>query len=62
MSEGPMTGIAKFYPDGRVVTEVTNRGRHLCSESYRVSERVGEVLSDEELPDCTPTQHEVVGD
>jgi len=57
-----MIGTTRVYPDGKVVVEVTDRQEHLCSEVYRVTNRVGTVLSDEELPDCTPTQHEVTGE
>lgn len=39
--------------DGQVVTEVTNRGSHLCSEVYKVTNAVGRQLSDEEIgPEC----------
>lgn len=58
-----MIGTTKVYPNGNVVTEVTDRREHLCSEVYRLTSRVGTVVSDEELPDCsTPTQHEVSGE
>lgn len=41
--------------DGTVVTEVLDRGSHLCSEVYRVTNAVGKQLSDEETgPDCEP--------
>lgn len=57
-----MNGTTKVYPNGNIITEVTNREEHLCSEVYRLTNRVGTVVSDEELPDCTPTQHEVSGE
>ena len=34
--------------DGTVVTSVMDRGQHLCSEVYRVTNSVGRQLSDEE--------------
>jgi hypothetical protein len=44
--------------DGKVVHEVTNRQEHLCEDIYKVTNRMGTQLSDEELPDCAPTVHE----
>ena len=39
--------------DGTVVTEVTDRGQHLCSEVYKVTNAVGRQVSDEEIgPEC----------
>lgn len=39
--------------DGTVVTEVLDRGEHLCSEVYKVTNAVGKQLSDEEIgPEC----------
>lgn len=39
--------------DGTVVTEVIDRGTHLCSEVYKVTNAVGQQLSDEEIgPEC----------
>lgn len=47
--------------DGTVVTEVLDRGSHLCSEVYRVTNAVGKQLSDEEIgPECDSV-HEVQG-
>jgi hypothetical protein len=47
--------------DGTVVTEVVDRGEHLCSEVYRVTNAVGKQLSDEEIgPECDSV-HEVQG-
>lgn len=38
---------------GEVVTEVLDRGSHLCSEIYKVTNSVGKQLSDEEIgPEC----------
>ena len=49
---------ATIKKDGTIVTEVTDRGEHLCSEVYKVTSRVGEQLSDEEIgPECD-TVHE----
>lgn len=44
--------------DGKIVTEVIDRGQHLCEDIYKVTNRLGQQLSDEELPDCAPTVHE----
>ena len=52
---------ATIKADGNIVTEVIDRQHHMCGEIYRITERVGKLLSDEELPDCSPTQHEVQG-
>jgi hypothetical protein len=50
-----------IYPDGKVVTQVMDRGSHLCSEVYRVTNAVGKQLSDEEIgPECDSV-HEVQG-
>lgn len=47
--------------DGTVVTEVLDRGSHLCSEIYKVTNAVGKQLSDEEIgPECD-TVHEIQG-
>jgi len=48
---------AVIKKDGTVVTEVLHRGSHLCSEVYKVTQRVGEQLSDEEIgPECDTVQ------
>lgn len=50
-----------FYPDGKVVTQVVDRGNHLCSEVYKVTNAVGRQISDEEIgPECD-TVHETQG-
>jgi len=60
MSE-PMKMEVFIYEDGTVVTQVMDRGSHLCSEVYRVTNAVGKQLSDEEIgPECD-TVHEVQG-
>ena len=39
--------------DGKVVTEVLDRGEHLCSNIYKVTNAVGRQESDEEIgPEC----------
>jgi hypothetical protein len=39
--------------DGTVVTEVVDRGEHLCSNIYKVTNSVGTQLSDENIgPEC----------
>jgi hypothetical protein len=53
---------ATIRKDGTVVTEVLDRGAHLCTEVYRVTNAVGKQLSDEETgPDCEPVV-EVAGE
>ena len=43
----------RIKTDGTVVTEVKDRGQHLCSEVYKVTNKVGRQLSDEEIgPEC----------
>ena len=60
MSE-PMKMEVFIYEDGQIVTQVLDRGSHLCSEVYRVTNAVGKQLSDEEIgPECD-TVHEVQG-
>jgi hypothetical protein len=44
---------AVIKKDGKIVTEVLDRGQHLCSEVYKVTNAVGRQLSDEEIgPEC----------
>jgi hypothetical protein len=39
--------------DGTVVTEVVDRGEHLCSNIYKVTNSVGRQESDEHIgPEC----------
>ncbi len=39
--------------EGKVVTEVLERGQHLCTEVYKVTNAVGRQISDEEIgPEC----------
>jgi len=46
--------------DGKTVVEVINRNEHLCTDVYKVTNRLGRQISDEELPDCaSPTVHEI---
>ncbi len=53
---------ATIRKDGSVVTEVLDRGSHLCTEIYRVTNAVGKQMSDEETgPDCEPVV-EVAGE
>lgn len=59
MSE-PMKGKTTIKTDGNIVTEVIDRGQHLCSSVYKVTNAIGKQLSDEEIgPECD-TQSEVV--
>ncbi len=47
--------------DGKVVTEVLDRGEHLCSAVYQVTSAVGKQESDENIgPECD-TQTETNG-
>jgi hypothetical protein len=56
---GQMKGKTTIKKDGKVITEVLDRGTHLCSEVYKVTNAVGKQLSDEEIgPECD-TQHEI---
>lgn len=41
-----------IHTDGKVIVEVTDRKEHLCTDIYKVTNRLGPQLSDEELPDC----------
>jgi hypothetical protein len=51
-----------IFPDGKIVTEVLDRGQHLCSSIYKVTNAVGRQISDENIgPECD-TQHEVSGE
>ena len=53
---------AVIKKNGEVVTEVIDRGSHLCSEIYKVTNSVGKQLSDEEIgPECD-TVHEFSGE
>lgn len=39
--------------NGEVVTEVVDRGEHLCSNVYKVTNSLGKQLSDETIgPEC----------
>lgn len=40
-------------PNGDVTTEVVDRQEHLCDQVYRITNKLGKQLSDEELPDCS---------
>lgn len=53
---------ATIKTDGKVITEVLDRGQHLCSEVYKVTNAVGRQESDEETgPDCEPVT-EIAGE
>lgn len=48
---------ATIDKEGRVVTEVLDRGSHLCSSIYKVTNSVGAQLSDDEIgPECDTVQ------
>lgn len=43
----------RIKKDGTVITTVQDRGQHLCSAVYKVTNSVGRQLSDEEIgPEC----------
>ena len=53
---------ARIKKDGTVVTEVIDREQHLCSEIYKVTNAVGEQVSDETIgPECDDV-HEIASD
>lgn len=60
MSETKPMKIKVTIPmDGKVITEVVERGSHLCSSVYKVTNAVGKQLSDEETgPECDSV-HEI---
>ena len=42
--------------EGKIVTEVLDRGSHLCSKIYQVTNALGRQVSDEEIgPECDTT-------
>lgn len=56
----PMKFQAVIKQDGVIVTEVLDRGSHLCSNVYKVTNAVGKQLSDEEIgPECD-TVNEII--
>lgn len=45
--------------DGTIVTEVLDRGGHVCSSVRAITNSLGKQLSDEETgPECPDTVHE----
>ena len=57
-----MDGKTTIKTDGKIITEVIDRGQHLCKEVYRVTNAVGKQESDEETgPDCEPVT-EIAGE
>ena len=46
---------------GKIVTEVLDRGNHLCTEVYKVTNSVGRQLSDENIGPDGDTVHEITG-
>ena len=61
MSGAQMKGKTTIRKDGKIVTEVIDRGQHLCSEVYKVTNAVGRQLSDEHIGPEGDTVHEVEG-
>lgn len=49
-------------PDGKTMTEVLDRGEHLCSTIYKVTNAVGRQVSDEQIGPEGDEVHEVQGD
>lgn len=48
-----MKFIVDIYPDGKVVSEVTDRQDAICSNIKKVTNAVGRELSDEHIgPEC----------
>lgn len=44
---------ATIKKDGRIVTKVLDRGSHLCSSVYKLTNAIGQQLSDEDIgPEC----------
>ena len=50
-----------IFPDGKVITEVVDRGEHLCSQIYKVTNAVGRQISDESIGPEGDTVHEIIG-
>lgn len=49
----PMKFQVRIQPDGKILTEVVDRGQHLCSDVYKVTNAVGQALSEDEIgPEC----------
>lgn len=58
----PMKFKVVIDKQGKIVTEVLDRGNHLCKEVYKVTNAIGRQVSDEEIgPDCN-TQLETTGE
>jgi hypothetical protein len=59
MSNESMKFVMRIKKDGTVITEVVDRGQHLCDAVYKVTNSIGKQMSDESLPDNRPdTVHE----
>jgi hypothetical protein len=48
--------------NGKIVTEVLDRGEHLCSSIYKVTNAVGRQESDEHIGPEGDTVHEISGE
>ncbi len=48
--------------NGKIVTEVLDRGEHLCSSIYKVTNAVGRQESDEQSGPEGDTVHEISGE
>ncbi len=46
--------------DGKIIVSVDDRKEHLCSDIYKITNRIGNQLSDEELPECPGEVHQTV--
>lgn len=58
----PMKGKTTIRKDGTIVTEVIDRGQHLCSNVYKVTNSIGRQLSDENIGPEGDTVHEISGE
>lgn len=54
--DGKMEYVTVIKKDGRLIQQVVDRGQHLCQQIYVSANKMGTIVSDEELPegDCTP--------
>lgn len=56
-----MKGKTTIKKDGKLVTEVIDRGEHLCSSVTKVTNAIGRQISDEEIGPEGDTVQEVEG-
>lgn len=59
MPDEAMTLDITIDKTGKIITEVIDRGSHLCSNAYKLTNSLGRQLSDEETgPECPSTVHQ----